>query len=357
MNAIRVDLKLERPGFHLEARFDAPARGVTALFGPSGAGKTTLLRAIAGLEPDAAGVVQVSGLAWQDSARRIFVPTHRRAVGYVSQETALFPHRTVRGNLDYAWRRAPQHERTVDPDHAARWLELEGLLTRHPHQLSGGERQRVAIARALVSAPRLLLLDEPLSALDLAGRLRILPYLERLHDTLDLPVLLVSHSLDEVARLADRLVLIEDGRVRACGALAEMLARLDLPTAHGDQAGAVLDTVIAEHDPDYRLTGLAFPGGRLTIAQHPEPIGTRVRVRILARDVSIALEPPRRTSILNVLPAQVTELAAESPAQVMVRLDTGGTTLLARVTRRSADALGLHPGQAVFAQVKSVALS
>ncbi|HEB81065.1 MAG TPA: molybdenum ABC transporter ATP-binding protein, partial [Chromatiales bacterium] len=218
-------------------------------------------------------------------------------------------------------------------------------------------RQRVAIARALVSAPRLLLLDEPLSALDLAGRLRILPYLERLHDTLDLPVLLVSHSLDEVARLADRLVLIEDGRVRACGTLAEMLARLDLPTAHGDQAGAVLDTVIAEHDPDYRLTALAFPGGRLTVAQHPAPIGARVRVRILARDVSITLEPPRRTSILNVVPARVVELARESPAQVMVCLEAGGAPLLARVTRRSADALGLHPGQAVFAQVKSVALS
>ncbi len=354
---MEVDLHLARRGFVLEARFEAPARGVTALFGPSGAGKTTLLRAIAGLEPAATGRVRVRDAVWQDGARRTFVPAHRRGVGYVFQDAALFAHLTVRGNLAYAWRRAPAGERRLDPEAVARRLELGPLLDRRTADLSGGERRRVAIARALLGAPRLLLLDEPLSALDLAGRLRVLAHLQGLREMLDIPVLLVSHSLDVVARTADRMVLIEDGAVRGEGETAAMLARLDLPTAHGDQAGAVIHAVVEAHDPRYALTTLRFPGGRFLVAHHPAPPGTPVRVRVLARDVSLTLDPPQRTSILNIVAARVAELSEDGPAQVMVRLDAGGPALLARVTRRSAEALGLQPGLAVYAQVKSVALS
>jgi molybdate transport system ATP-binding protein len=331
-----------------------PARGVTALFGPSGSGKTTLLRAIAGLERDPVGLCRVGETLWQDGA--FFLPTHRRPLGYVFQEASLFGHLSVRGNLEYGLKRVPPDERRVTLDEAAALLGVAPLLDRRPHGLSGGERQRVAIARALLTSPRLLLMDEPLVALDRASKREILPYLERLRDELAMPVLYVSHAPDEVARLADHLVLLDAGRVRVAGPLRALLTRLDLAREQGIEAEAVVEARVADHDPIYHLTYLDFPGGRFSLARNSLPVGQRVRLRVLARDVSLTLERQTGTSILNIFPALVDGLAEDGPAQILVRLDVAGTPVLARITRKSASVLALAPGRRVYAQVKTVAL-
>jgi molybdate transport system ATP-binding protein len=346
---------MQQGRFSLDAEFTAPARGVTALFGPSGSGKTTLLRCIAGLER-ASGALHVNGATWQDD--KTFVPVHQRPLGYVFQEASLFPHLSVRANLEYGYRRIVPAARKVQPEQVVEWLGLSHLVGRgDPAQLSGGERQRVAIGRALLVSPSLLLMDEPLSALDAASRQEIMPYLERLHRDLDIPVLYVSHALDEVARLADHLVLLQQGRVVASGALGETLARLDLPTAHFDDAGGVIEAQVARHDEKYHLTQLDFPGGQLWVSRVDRPFGTRVRARVLARDVSIATQVPQGTSINNILNARIEEIRDEGPDKVMVRMAVGESqALLARITRRSRDHLGLVIGMYVCAQVKSVAL-
>jgi len=349
---LRARFRLQRPGFTLDAAFEAPARGVTALFGPSGSGKTTILRCLAGLE-HAAGELRVDGAAWQDGER--FLPPHRRPLGYVFQEGNLFPHRSVAGNLRYGQRRARRP--ALAETEVVELLGLGPLLKRRPHALSGGQRQRVALGRALLAGPRLLLLDEPLSALDRTSRREILPYLERLRDELGLPAVYVSHDLDEVARLADRLVLLGDGTVRGAGTLADMASRLDLPLARAEDAEAVLTATVAGQDPDYGLTYLDFPGGRLSVPRRDLAKGATVRVGIHARDVSLARDRPQRTSILNVFPATVTGLEADGEAGMVARLEAGGIPLLARITRKSRDQLGLEPGTAVYAQVKTVALA
>ncbi|KPV39671.1 molybdenum ABC transporter ATP-binding protein [Thiohalorhabdus denitrificans] len=354
--ALKARFALDRPDFHLEAAFEAPPGGVTALFGPSGSGKTTLLRCVAGLERAPEGYLEVGGTVWQDEDAGLFRPPHRRGVGYVFQEAALLPHRTVTGNLAYGYRRA-RGPRRLAWGEVIDLLGLEPLLERRPAGLSGGERQRVAIGRALLAGPNLLLLDEPLSALDRAAKAEILPYLERLRDRLALPVLLVSHAVDEVARLADHLVLLEAGHVQGTGPLAEMATRLDLPLAHGEPAEAVVEARVAGHEPGYGLTSLSFPGGRLSVPALDRPPDAPVRVRIRARDVSLTRQPPRETSILNVLTARVADMREEGAEGVMVRLEAGGAPLLARITRKSRDALGLEPGMEVFAQIKGIALA
>ncbi len=355
MNGIRAQFKLQLESFALDASFSVPDAGVTALFGPSGSGKTTLLRCIAGLER-AEGSLHVKGETWQDDG--IFMPTHQRPLGYVFQEASLFPHLPVRANLEYGLKRIPPSERKVQLEQVIEWLGLERLIERgDPAKLSGGERQRVAIGRALLTSPRLMLLDEPLAALDSASKLDILPYLERLHRELEIPVIYVSHALDEVARLADHLVLLEQGRVVANGALQETLARLDLPTAHLDDAGAVIEATVAQHDEAYHLTRLDFSGGNLWVGRVNQPFGTRVRARVLARDVSIATQAPQGTSISNILNARIEEIRDEGPDRVIVRMTIGeANMLLSRITRRSRDHLGLVAGMSVCAQVKSVAL-
>ena len=355
MSGIRASFRLQRESFALDASFDAPASGVTALFGPSGSGKTTLLRCVAGLER-ASGALRVNGETWQDD--KTFLPVHKRPLGYVFQEASLFPHLSVRANLEYGYQRIAPAARKVQPEQVVEWLGMSHLVGRgDPAQLSGGERQRVAIGRALLVSPSLLLMDEPLSALDAASRQEILPYLERLHCELDIPVLYVSHALDEVARLADHLVLLQQGSVVASGALGETLARLDLPTAHFDDAGAVIEAVVARHDEKYHLTQLDFPGGQLWVGRVDRPFGTRVRARVLARDVSIATQAPQGTSINNILNARIEEIRDEGPDKVMVRMTVGKSqALLSRITRRSRDHLGLVIGMYVCAQVKSVAL-
>ncbi len=353
--SIQARFKLAYPDFSLDVDLNLPGRGVTALFGPSGSGKTTLLRLIAGLARTPDGYLAVRGEVWQDGAR--FVPTHRRALGYVFQEASLFPHLTARGNLEYGMKRTARCLDRAALGHIIDLLGIGGLLDRRVDQLSGGERQRVAIARALAIRPGILLMDEPLSALDLGRKQEILPYLERLHDALDIPVLYVSHAPDEVARLADSLVVMEAGRVLAHGPLQDTLARIDLPLRLGEDAGVVLDAVVAERDGNWHLTRVEFAGGQLWARDSGHAVGERVRVRVLARDVSVALRHSRDTSILNVLPAVVEAIAEDGhPAFALVRLRVGPSPILARLTRRSAHALELAPGKVVFAQIKAVAV-
>ena len=349
---IRARIAISYPAFTLDADVRLPGRGITVLFGPSGAGKTLFLRAVAGLERSATGHVEVNGDIWQDA--RTFVPPHRRAIVYVFQEASLFPHLSVRGNLEYATKRsgAPGDIRAT-----AELLGIDTLLARSPDRLSGGERQRVAIARALLARPRLLLFDEPLASLDLPRRAEILPYLERLHDELSIPSLYVTHMPDEVARLADHLVLLDQGKVVASGAAYEILARLDLPTTFADHAAVVIETIFGGYDAADRLARLDFPGGTLYVPRASAPRREKLRCRIEARDVSITLERQADTSILNIIPAAIVDMAPLEPtAQVLVRLDAGGVPVLARITRRSWHALQLAPGKQVWAQMKAVAL-
>ena len=352
--SIEASFKLDYPGFSLDVDLAIPSRGITAIFGHSGSGKTTLLRCIAGLER-APGRLSFESQPWQDGS--YFMPVHQRPLGYVFQEASLFPHLTARRNLEYGMKRVAAAERRVAMDQAIELLGIGHLLDRLPDRLSGGERQRVAIARALLTSPRLLLMDEPLAALDLARKNEILPYLERLHDELEIPVLYVSHAPDEVARLADHIVVMEAGRVVAQGPLVDTLARIDLPIKLGEDAGVVLDGHIAERDENWHLARVAFDGGSVWVRDSGHAIGDHVRVRILARDVSIALEPQHDSSIINTLPASVTEIADDAhPALALVKLQVGKSAVVARLTHRSATGLDLKPGAKVFAQIKAVAL-
>jgi molybdate transport system ATP-binding protein len=353
---LTLQVSLARPGFTLNVDLQLPSRGITALFGASGSGKTTCLRILAGLEPQAHGRVSVAGEVWQDSAQGIFRPVHQRALGYVFQEASLFDHLNVQDNLKYGFKRTPPNQRRHGWDHVVALLGIGHLLARWPHELSGGERQRVAIGRALASSPRLLLLDEPLAALDSARKAEILPYLERLQAELSIPILYVSHAIDEVARLADHLVLLDAGRALANGPTAAMLTRLDLPLAHGDTASAVIKARVTGHENAYHLTLVEFAGGCLRVPQQALQPGQTLRIRVQARDVSLTLSPQTGTSILNILPARVTGLSADGPGQVVVGLLAGDTPLLARVTRKSLDALGLVEGLQVYAQIKGVAV-
>jgi molybdate transport system ATP-binding protein len=353
--SLALHVALARPQFSLEMDCEVPTRGITGVFGRSGSGKTTLLRCIAGLERSAQGSIAFDNEVWQDAHH--FVPAHRRRVGYVFQESSLFPHLDVRGNLQFGLRRVPPAERQMRFDEAVTLLHLESLLPQRAPQLSGGERQRVAIGRALLTSPRLLLMDEPVSSLDERSKADILPHLERLRDAASIPILYVSHALGEVMRLADHLLLLEAGRVRAVGPLQEMLARSDLPLRHEEDGGSIFDAIVEEHDDRYHLSYVRIGAGRLAVARSELAVGQRLRVRIDARDVSLALKVPELTSILNILPASVVELSqGADPGQTLVRLDAAGEPLLARITRRSAAELKLAPGTTLYAQVKGVAL-
>ncbi len=356
MMGITASFSQRNGDFSLDVALSLPGRGVTAIYGPSGSGKTTLLRCIAGLERSGGGFLSVNGEVWQDDKAGVFVPVHQRPLGYVFQEASLFAHLDVQGNLDYGLKRVPAAKRRVPLDQAIELLGIGQLLNRRSDTLSGGERQRVAIARALATSPSLLLMDEPLASLDVQRKAEILPYLERLHDELDMPVLYVSHSPDEVARLADHLVLLADGKLLAAGPARELMTRMDLPMAHGDSAAAIIDATVSGLEPQYHLSHADFAGGRISLLNPKLQVGQRVRVRIQARDVSLTLARQDGSSVLNVFAAVVSGLSPDNPGQVMVSLDAGGSTLLARVSQKSADALGLSPGKAVFAQVKGVAV-
>lgn len=353
---LTLDLTLTRPCFKLQLNCELPDTGVTALFGRSGSGKTTLLRCIGGLERARWAEIHFNGEVWQRG--RHFVPPHRRPVAYVFQEPSLFPHLDVRGNLEYGLRRVQPEKRRIQLETAVSLLNLPELLERRADQLSGGQKQRVAIARALLASPQLLLMDEPLSSLDLESRAEILPHLERLYDELSIPIVYVSHAIGEVMRIADHLALLEDGRLRAVGPLRDLLSRPDLPVAHLQDAGSVIEGVIVKHDTHYHLSFVAIAGGaQFAVSLRNLPIGHRVRVRIAASDVSLALNPPRLTSTINVLPVTVLGISADHDlAQTLVRLEAGETPLLARITRLSADRLGIVPGLSLHAQIKAVAM-
>ncbi|VVQ20861.1 Vitamin B12 import ATP-binding protein BtuD [Pseudomonas fluorescens] len=356
---IQMRLKLRYPGFVLDVDLQLPGRGVTALYGHSGSGKTTCLRCIAGLERADQGFIQVNDEVWQDSENKLFVAPHKRALGYVFQEASLFPHLSVLDNLAFGLKRIPKSQRRVDMAHATELLGIGHLLDRHPQHLSGGERQRVGIARALLTSPKLLLMDEPLAALDAQRKSEILPYLQRLHDELDIPVLYVSHSQDEVARLADHIVLLSNGKALASGPIGQTLARLDLPLAMGDDAGVVIEGRVSAYDADYQLLSLQLPNTTLDIRvpHTPMGVGQALRCKVQARDVSLSVDNAGHSSILNRLPVTVvTEMNADNAAHVLIRLDAAGTPLLARITRYSRDQLNVHPGQPLWAQIKAVAV-
>lgn len=345
--------------FALDVAFEAPGRGITALFGPSGCGKTTVLRCVAGLQR-LDGRFALDGDVWQEGPA--FRPTHRRPIGYVFQEASLFPHLSVRANLLYGHRRTVGRgvPETIRVDEVIELLGLGRLFDRAPHHLSGGERQRVAVGRALLSQPKLLLMDEPLAALDRFSKDEILPYLERLHDALSVPVLYVSHDIAEVERLADHLVLLKEGRVVASGPMRELQADPALPIARMPEAGVTLPATVAGREDAYGLTVLALDGGRLLVPGDLGAGGTTRRVRISASDVSLARTPPRDSTILNAPPGRIVAAEPQDDVQVIAVVglgeDGGGARLLARVTRKSWETLGFAPGQAVYVQIKGVAL-
>jgi len=348
-------------GFSLDVAFSAPTPGVTALFGASGSGKSTVLSIIAGLLRPQAGRVALDGLALLDTASGVEIPAERRRCGVVFQDAKLLPHLSVDTNLRYGARRAPRGAAgpsVNEPsfDEVVELLGIAPLLRRRPRALSGGERQRVALGRALLSRPRLLLLDEPLAALDGPRKAEIMPVLERLRDVARVPVLYVTHALDEVDRLADTLVLMEAGRVLAAGPLEALSARTDLPAFSGRRdAGAVLSCELEAHDVARGLTRLSFAGGELLVPLRSEPAGTRLRLRLRARDVAVATERPRSLSSHNVLACTIAAVAPAGPHEAFVTLRVGPTPMLARLTRDAVARLALTPGISAFALVKSTA--
>jgi molybdate transport system ATP-binding protein len=350
--SLAAEFELRWPGFHLEAAVGARPGEVTVVFGPSGCGKTTLLHCIAGLKR-AAGRCALNATVWQDSRRRIYLPAHRRRLGVVFQDARLFDHLSVAGNLDYAARRAAVRERTGE---VVDQLGLAPLMDRAVSRLSGGERQRVALGRALLCDPQLLLMDEPLASLDAERKREILPYLERVARDSRIPIVYVTHSLDEVIRLGDRLVLMSGGQTGDEGPVPELLARLDLPLAHREDSSAVLETTLEAEDPGYHISVLRLGTQRLRVPIVPGRAGERVRLRVQARDVSLALDRPERTSVLNVVPGRVVDTSPDREGQRLIRLDVEGQALVARISELSFNTLGLLPGRSVFVQIKGVAL-
>ncbi len=360
MSAETLSVAIDRryPDFALGVCHDFALDGITAIFGPSGCGKTTLLRSIAGLERGAIGRITHDAEVWQDE-RGTFVPPHRRGIGFVFQDARLFPHLRVEGNLRYADRRSRDHAgRGIGFDAVVAALGLAGLLARRPGELSAGEKQRVAIGRTLLARPRLLLMDEPLAALDSPRKAEILPHIAKLPTAFGVPILYVTHSLDEVTQLADRMFVLAGGRAITEGAVGEVLEHLDLESADfGDETSSILDARVVGRDDRYRLTRLDLAGQSLVMPESDFAPGELVRLRLRARDVALAMVRPEQVSIRNVLAGRVIELRAETDsAYADVLVDVGGSHLRARVTREAVDALGLAIGEPVFALIKSLAV-
>jgi molybdate transport system ATP-binding protein len=350
---IECKIKIHLESFILDANFSIPDRGITVVFGPSGSGKTTLLRAIAGLEKSDKGFLKIGDSVWQEGGN--FLATHKRQIGYVFQDASLFDHLDVKGNLNFVIKRAVGlKEDFIESIHNL--LEIKSLLNRRTTQLSGGERQRVAIARALLTNPKILLLDEPLSALDMKRKNEILPYLDSIHNDLEIPILYVTHSQSEMSRLADHLLLIEDGHIIGSGPVNDMLTRFDMPLSHGAEAVSIIEAKVVGCEAKFNLMHLEFLGGQFVVPDNGFPVQTKVRIRVVARDVSLTKSKQVDTSILNIFPATVQETVPEGEAQVMVRLEIKETILLACITRKSSYNLRLNKGTKVFVQVKSVAI-
>ena len=358
MSRLIARFDVSHPTFNFHVDFDVPATGITAVFGQSGSGKTTLLRCLAGLERSPTGFMQVGDDVWQDESRNVYEPISNRSIGYVFQEPRLFPHLSVLSNLVYGFNRTPAGERRLAIDQVVEVLGIAHLLDRRPHKLSGGEQQRVAIGRALLTSPKLLLLDEPLSSLDSQRKREIMPFIQRLYKDLKIPIVYVTHSLQEILQLAQIVILLRDGKGIATGPLNEVFSRLDLHRNLGPHLiGAVIDTAVADHEQEFGLTRLEFNGQSLYMPLQHLNIGDPLRVHILSSDVSLAIEPcHHQTSALNILPATVTAVQEVDQSTVDIRLDVG-CPLVASITRKSAATLGLKPGQRVYAHIKSVALA
>jgi molybdate transport system ATP-binding protein len=353
---IDVDIEQRLGAFDLAVAFRAEAP-VVGLFGRSGSGKTSIVNALAGTSRPQRGRIVINGETLFDSARRIDLPPEKRRLGYVFQDDLLFPHLSVEANLLYGLRRARAADRVIEPGHVVDLLGLQSLLHRLPDKLSGGEKQRVAIGRALLAQPRLLLMDEPLASLDVPRQSEVLRYIEQLRDDLHIPIVYVSHAVGEITRLADTVVLLADGKVLASGPVDEVMGRIDLrPHTGRYESGSVVETVVAAHDLHYGLTTLRFAGGELIVPNVEALIGERVRVRIRARDVSLAMARPAGLSVLNVLPATLIAIATEEGPIVDVQLRVGRLPLTARITRRSVHELALREGQEVYALIKAVSL-
>jgi len=361
-NKLKLELKInkifshKRKGqFELAINLELPLKGITGILGHSGSGKTTLLRSIAGLEELKDGQISIGTEVWNSSD--VSVPTYRRSIGYVFQEASIFEHLTGQENLDFALKRADVHFEQDFFDKIIDTLGIKEVLSRFPSQMSGGERQRVAIARAILTKPKLLLMDEPLAALDIARKKEILSYLEEVRSKFDIPIIYVSHSLNEIARLSDHVVMLENGKVIAQGLPTEVFSRIDLPVEFEDDLGVVLEGKVVEKDKEWQLNCVQFDQGKFWIKDHGEELNRFVRARILARDVSITLNNHQDTSILNKIPAVVSEIVPDKDESMsLIRLSSGRDTIIARITNKSLNALELTVGMKVCAQVKSVAL-
>src|SRR5262245_7163946 len=358
MNRLTARFDVAFPTFHLSVDLDVPAVGITAVFGQSGSGKTSLLRCLAGMERSRTGFMRLVEEVWQDESKGIFIPTYQRSIGYVFQEPRLFPHLSVRSNLTYGFKRTLQQDRRLTFEQVVEILGIEHLLERRPHKLSGGEQQRIAIGRALLTSPRLLLLDEPLSSLDTQRKRELLPFIQRLYRELQIPIIYVSHSLNEILRLAHMVALLKNGKLLTTGTLNEVFSRLDVHRELGQQPiGAVIDGIVAEHEHEFGLTRLEFKGQSLYVPLQSTEIGEALRVHVLSSDVSLVLGTcSGQTSALNVLDATVIDMAQVNATTVDVRLDVG-CPLVASITKKSLVALGLKPGQRLCAHIKSIALN
>jgi len=359
---LTASLKLARGSFSLDAELEIPSHGISGIFGDSGCGKTTLLRCLAGLERADSGSVVVNGESWQSTGstgEEIFLEPYERSVGMVFQDARLFSHMNVRDNLLYGYRRQQRQQHDTPwttLDDVVELLAIGGLLQRKVDHLSGGEKQRVAIGRALLSQPQLLLLDEPLAALDRNRKREIMPFLERMHRELEIPIIYVSHSLSEITSLVDHLTLMEGGKSIAAGPLDEMLTRLDMPLADDADATTVINATVTRMEERYQLMGVETSFGELLIPKGSVAIGDSVRLKIQARDVSLCLERPRLTSIINIFPATIVELDPSHECHVNVRLQAGDAHILSRVSHLSLERLELAVGKQLFVQVKGIAL-
>jgi len=354
---LELSVRRRQGAFHLDVEL-AAGPGITALFGPSGSGKTSVVNLVAGLARPDCGRIAVDGRVLFDSKAGIDVPPEKRRLGYVFQDGRLFPHLSVRANLAFGWNRVPAAERSVDFAAVVEVLGIGHLLGRRPAGLSGGEKQRVAIGRALLASPRILLMDEPLAALDSARKAEVLPFIADLARRFAIPILYVSHAMDEVLRLADTLVLMENGRAAAVGSTEDLLSRTDLRhlTGHGE-AGAVVRATVSHHDDAYGITALTFPGGSFLVGRLDLPAGASVRLRIRARDVALAIEPPGRVSVRNILAGRVVAVTPAAGHAVDVTLDCGGAVIWSQITALAQAQLRLAPGMRAYALLKAVTVA
>ncbi|MFK5947811.1 MAG: molybdenum ABC transporter ATP-binding protein [Methylococcales bacterium] len=349
------NVHLEREDFSLQADFKIPTKGVLGIFGHSGSGKTTILRCIAGLEKELQGSIEINGHTWLSD--RINLSSQQRHIGYIFQESRLFPHMTVEKNLEYGYQRNKRTTTTnIDKKHLLELLNIGHLLNRYPHKLSGGEKQRAAIARALLKNPQMLLLDEPLAALDDQRKQEILPFLERLHDEINIPMLYVSHSLDEVSRLCDHMLVMEQGRIQFNGSLHDALISPESPLATADNAAAILEVRAISQDKEFQISTVETANGNLIQVHGLIKLNRHIRLRILANNISLCKSKPENSSILNILEGKINRVIEEKDSSILLQIDSKKDILLTRVSRKSYQQLQLTPGQAIFIQIKAVAL-